>query len=104
MQSASINKYLRRLEKNLLRIEDFQEKGCPVDSSMGELYLDLKNLGAYLKQVQSEDISTTSQELAESNERYKELLLKYESLADKYNPGRTGSGSQQQTLPFGLRS
>jgi Zn-dependent protease len=105
MRSASINKYLRRVENNLLRIEDFHKRGCPVDSSMGELYLDLKNLGAYLKQVQSEDISTTSQELAESNERYKELLLKYESLVDKIQSREErGVVASSKTLPLWFES
>ncbi len=82
MQSASINKYLLKLEKNLLQIEGFKKKGSPIESSMGELYLDLKNVGAYLKQAQREEKSIISQELAESTERYKKLLLKFESLAD----------------------
>ncbi len=83
MQSASINKYLIKLEKNLLRIEEFQKKGCPIESSMGDIYLELRNVGAYLKQAQAEEKSIINHELADTFERYKKLLLKFESVADE---------------------
>lgn len=78
---ASLNKHLSKIEKNLARIQAFQEKGCAVDSLLGESYLDLRDLGAYLK-IDHADKNTKDQELAVTTERYKNLLVKYEAIAD----------------------
>ncbi|KUG04315.1 hypothetical protein ASZ90_018322 [hydrocarbon metagenome] len=82
MQLASINKYLIKLEKNLLRMEKIQEKGCPIDSSLGELYLDLRDVGAYLNKTQAEENMEIKQELVDATEKYKKLLKKFEAISD----------------------
>ncbi len=91
MQLAKINKRLSGLEKNLDSIQAFQQKGCPVESSMGDIYLDLRGIEEYLKGVRAEDNKTLDQELAETTERYKNVLAKFESIADE-------GGSQDQGM------
>jgi Zn-dependent protease len=100
MQSSSINKHLTKLEKNLLRIEEFQNKGCAVDSSLGEAYLDLKNLGAYLDQAHAKENQEVDQVLAQVSERYKTLWVKYEAMADAASMQEKGMVmASNNTLP-----
>lgn len=97
---TSLNKHLSKLEKNLASIETFRNKGCPVDSSLGEIYLDLKNVGVYLQEAQSQDNEKTNQELAKTTERYRNLLAKFESIADDVNVQDQGMViSSNNTLP-----
>ncbi len=83
MQLASLNKHLSKLEKNLDKIKVIQEKGCAVESSLGDVYLDLRDVGAYLERAQAEKNTKIDQELAETTERYKNILVKFESIADE---------------------
>ncbi len=80
---ANLNKHLSKLEKNLDRIQAFQEKGCAVESSLGDVYLDLRDVGAYLERVQTEKDIKMDKELAETTERYKNLLAKFELIANE---------------------
>lgn len=83
MQPSSINKHISKLEYNLLKIEELHNKGCAVNSSLGEAYLDLKDLGAYLNEAQAkQNDDMVDQELAELGERYKTLWVKFEAVAD----------------------
>jgi|GEM_PF-3508583 len=80
---VNLNKQLSKMEKNLARIQAFQDKGCAVDSSLSEAYLDLRDVGAYLESAQAEKKTEIDQELAETTQRYKNLLVKFESIADE---------------------
>lgn len=82
-KSASLNKHLSKLEKNLDRIRAFQEKGCAVESSLGDVYLDLRDVGAYLERVQAGKNTAMDEELAEITEKYKNLLKKFEWIANE---------------------
>lgn len=80
---TNLDKHLSRLEKNLDRIKAFQEKGCAVESSLGDIYLDLRDTGAYLERVQAEKNTKMDEKFAEITERYKNLLAKFELVADE---------------------
>ncbi|MGR6836702.1 hypothetical protein [Syntrophomonas erecta] len=90
----SLNKLLSKLENNLVRIQTFQEKGCAVGSLLNETHLDLRDVGNYL------DTAPTDQALAETTEKYKALLVKFQSIADEVEVQDDGLVmSSHSTLP-----
>ncbi len=82
---TGLYKQLSKLEKNLDRIQAFQDKGCAVESSVGEAYLELRDTGAYLKRVQEVKNTKLDEELAEIAEKYQNLQVKFQSIADEVN-------------------
>ena len=80
---AGLNKHLSKLEKDLIRIKAFKEKGCAVGSFLNDAYLDLTDIGGCLKRAQTENTTIIDEELGETTQRYKNILAKFESIADE---------------------
>lgn len=89
-ERAGLDNHLCRLEKNLSKIQAFQEKGCAVEGSLGEIYCDLRDLGNYLKKVQSEKTVEADEELAQITERHKNLLITFESISNEASSQSSG--------------
>lgn len=98
---TGLNKHLGRLEKNLARIQSFQEKGCPVDSSLNDLYSELTDIGDYIKKkAQAEMHGQADQELGDIIARHKSLLTQFETIANDVKPQSEGMVlASANTLP-----
>ncbi len=100
----SLNKHLSKLEKNIAKISYFQEKGYTISTSLQDVYLDIRNVGDYLKGVEDDN----QEELAEINAKYKSLLVKFDTLANQASPQAEGKVmASDNTLPeliYGITS
>lgn len=92
----SLNKHLTKIEKDLARISRFQEKGCAINTLLHEVYLDLRNIGDYLKRVGEEN----QEELTVINAKYESLLITFDTIANRVNPQSEGKVmASDNTLP-----
>lgn len=99
-ERAGLDNHLCRLEKNLSKIQAFQGKGCAVESSLGEIYCDLRDLGNYLKKIQAEKNVEADEELAQITERHKNLLITFESISNEASSQSSGVViASKSTLP-----
>jgi len=80
---AGLANHLCRLEKDLSKIQAFRRKGCAVESSLGDIYCDLRGLGDYLKKFQAEKNVEADEELAHITERHKNLLAKFDAVTSE---------------------
>lgn len=80
---VGLNNHLCRLEKNLARIQAFQEKGCPVDSSLNDAYSDLIDIGSCLKRAHTEESGKSNEEFDKINEKHKKIVAKFEAITNE---------------------
>jgi len=97
---TGLNKRLDRLEKSLARIQSFQEKGCPVDSSLNDFYAELTDLEKRLRKAQAEILGQADGGLGDIAARHKSLLARFEAIASDGKPQAEGMVlASAHTLP-----
>jgi len=79
---TALNKRLDKLEKNLARIQAFQEKGCPVGSMLHDIYAELNHIGEGLKNAKPGLDGGSDQELGVITLRHQEMLARFETLTN----------------------
>ncbi|NLJ71409.1 MAG: hypothetical protein GX333_00170 [Syntrophomonadaceae bacterium] len=92
-----LDKQLTKIEKDLVRLSNFQEKGYAVKSTLNEIYHKLRNIGDYLNNFKDEN-NQVIPELSEINYRYKKLVVEFENIADETNipqPGMVMSSNKR---------
>lgn len=78
-----LNNHLFKLEKNVIRIQTLQEKGCTVDRLSNDIYPELTSMGYFLEKGQGGKSEKEDDELGEIIERRKNLMAKDGSVANE---------------------
>jgi len=97
---TGLTKQLGRLEKNLFKIQALQEKGCAVDYSLNDVYLELNHISRRLEQAQAFRNETFAEELATVASMHRKLLAQFESITNEVEEHQPGLVIESKsTLP-----
>lgn len=88
MQKSTFNSLIKhsvKIEKDIARISRFQEKGCATNTLLNEVFMDLRNLGDYLNNLEDKDDLYN-----EINAKYNCLLREFDNIANQVSPESEG--------------